>query len=150
MLVGVKDLLIGGSFTMCSVYTCGLTSGSSNTQTFCLVCMRCKAAATGCCTALYLLVGIVLCLYCYMAIHRCKVAFYHICMIFSCNFGLDCLLVFVFGLCLICIQAGRFDIEHYIKHHSSIWSTRGPQTKCSCEHHCSTFSCSQAYNFIFP
>ncbi len=28
-----------------------------------------------------------------------KVKFYYICMIFSCNFGLDCLLMFDFGVC---------------------------------------------------
>ena len=63
VLAGVKGLFLGGSFTMfCSVHMCGLTSGSSNTQTFCLGCMRCQGAASGCCTALYLIVGTVSCL----------------------------------------------------------------------------------------
>ncbi len=65
-----------------------------NMQTFCLGCMCCKCnwvlycTVFDCCT--------VSCLFFHMAIHRCRVAFYHICIIFSCNFGLDCLFVFVF------------------------------------------------------
>ena len=36
-----------------------------------------------------------------MAIPGCQVAFYHVCMIFSCALSLDCLLVFDVGLDLI-------------------------------------------------